>query len=72
MALALDADMQEMQASENASQFVEGLEYPASKSSILAAARATSVGPTIQDALNKLPDREYVDADDLTKALTAS
>ncbi|MGH2472589.1 MAG: DUF2795 domain-containing protein [Candidatus Limnocylindria bacterium] len=60
-----------MQASKNASQFVEGLEYPASKSSILAAARATSVGPTVQEALNKLPDREYADAEDLTQALNA-
>jgi hypothetical protein len=62
--------MQEMQASEAASQFVDGLEYPASKASIMAAARATSVGPTVQDALDKIPDREYADAEDLTKELT--
>jgi hypothetical protein len=64
--------MKEMQASGNASQFVEALEYPVSKNAILAAARATSVGPTVQDALNKIPDREYTDAEDLTKALNAS
>jgi uncharacterized protein DUF2795 len=63
--------MKEMQASEDASQFVQGLEYPASKSSILAAGRATNVGPMVQEALNKLPDREYADAEDLTKALNA-
>ena len=62
--------MQEMQASENASQFVEGLDYPIAKSEILSAARATSIGPTIQDALNKIADREYADAEDLTKEMT--
>ena len=28
------------------------------------------VGPTVQDALDKLPDREYVDAEDLSRELT--
>ena len=59
-----------MQASENASQFIEGLDYPIAKAQILTAARATSIGPTIQDSLNKIADREYADADDLTKELT--
>jgi hypothetical protein len=72
MPFALDIGMQEMQASKNTSQFVAGLEYPASKNSILAAARKASVGPTVQDALSKLPDREYADAEDLTQALNAS
>jgi hypothetical protein len=62
--------MQEMQASENASQFVEGLDYPIAKADILTAARATSIGLTIQDSLDKIPDREYADAEDLTKELT--
>lgn len=61
-----------MQASENASQFVNGLDYPASKESILTAAREASLGPTVQDALDKLPDREYADAEDLTQTLNAS
>jgi hypothetical protein len=64
--------MQEMQASEIASQFIEGLDYPASKSAILAAARDASVNPTLQDSLKKLPDREYVDAEDLTRTLNAT
>ena len=63
--------MQEMQASGNASQFVNDLDYPATKKAILAAARKASVGPTVQEALNKLPDREYVDADDVTRSLNA-
>jgi uncharacterized protein DUF2795 len=62
--------MQEMQASENASQFVEGLDYPIGKAEILSAARATNVGPTIQGSLDKIADREYADAEDLTKELT--
>jgi uncharacterized protein DUF2795 len=65
-------DMQEMQASEAASQFVQGLDYPISKDAIVAAARETSVGPTLQDAINKLPDREYSEPEELTQALTAS
>lgn len=64
--------MQEMQTSKVASQFVEGLEYPVSKSEIVVAAREGDLGAVVQEALAKLPDREYVDAADLTKALTAS
>ena len=64
--------MQEMQASEVASQFVEGLDYPIAKADIVAAAREGSLGPTIQEALNKLPDREYVDPEDLTRQLNAA
>jgi hypothetical protein len=63
--------MQEMQASKNASEFVEGLDYPTSKNAIVRAAREANLGPTVQDALDKLPDREYVDAEDLTQALNA-
>jgi hypothetical protein len=64
--------MQEMQASKAASQFVEGLEYPVSKSAIVAAAREASLGPTVEEAVEKLPDREYSDVEDLTQALSAS
>jgi hypothetical protein len=63
--------MQEMRASEIASQFIEGLDYPISKNAILAASRAAAIGPTVQDSLKKLPDREYVDAQDLTQQLNA-
>ena len=62
--------MQEMQASQNASQFVEGLEYPITKSETLSAARTANVGPMIQDSLNKIADREYADGEDLTKEMT--
>jgi hypothetical protein len=64
--------MQELQASRAASQFIEGLEYPISKSAIVAAAREADLNMTIQDGLKKLPDRAYVDTEDLTRALNAS
>ena len=64
--------MQEMQASEAASQFVEGLDYPISKGAIITAAREASVGPTLEEALKKLPDREYSEPEELTQALNAA
>jgi hypothetical protein len=63
--------MQEMRASEIASQFIEGLDYPISKEAILEAARAASIDATVLDSLKKLPDREYVDAQYLTQQLNA-
>jgi hypothetical protein len=64
--------MQEMRTSEIASQFIEGLDYPAEKSAILTAARDAKIDPTVLASLEKLPDREYVDAEELTKALNAA
>jgi hypothetical protein len=63
--------MQEMRESKVASQFVEGLDYPISKDAIVAAAREASLDGTLQDALKKLPDREYSEPDELTQALNA-
>ena len=63
--------MQEMRTIKVASQFVEGLDYPIAKAVILAAAREASLEVTLQDALGKLLDREYVDAQDLTQQLNA-
>jgi hypothetical protein len=71
MRLALCRAMQEMQASEAAGQFVKGLDYPIGKDGIVAAACEASVGPSLQEALKKLPDREYSEPEDLTKALNA-
>jgi hypothetical protein len=72
MPLALGVGMHEMQASEIADQFVNGLDYPIAKADIVSAAREASLGPTILDALRKLPDREYVDAEDLIQQLNAA
>ncbi|HEY7623672.1 MAG TPA: DUF2795 domain-containing protein [Candidatus Limnocylindria bacterium] len=61
-----------MNATEVAHQFVKGLEYPIAKSDIVRAARETSVGPTVLGAIERIDDRDYSDADDLAKALTAA
>jgi hypothetical protein len=64
--------MEEMRESKVASQFVEGLDYPISKDAIVAAAREASVDGTLQDALQKIPDRKYSEPDALTQALNAA
>jgi hypothetical protein len=64
--------MQEMRESKVASQFLEGLDYPISKNEILAAARDASIDQAVLDSLNKIPDREYSEPGELTKALNAS
>jgi Protein of unknown function (DUF2795) len=64
--------MQEMRISEIASHFLEGLDYPVGKEAILKAAREASIDQSVQASLEKLPDREYIDAAELTKALNAS
>ena len=64
--------MQEMRESQVASQFVAGLDYPIAKADILAAAREASLDRTLQDALQKIPDREYSEPEDLTQALNGS
>ena len=61
-----------MQTSEVADQFVKGLYYPIAKAAILTAAREANLSSTIQEALKKLPEREYAKADELTQALNAA
>jgi uncharacterized protein DUF2795 len=63
--------MQEMRESEVADQFVKGLDYPVSKDAIVESAREANLSQTIQDAVAKLPDREYEEPDELTEALNA-
>jgi hypothetical protein len=64
--------MQEMRTNEIASQFVEGLDYPISKGAILEAAREASIDPTVLDSLGKIPDREYSEPEELTRALNTA
>ena len=64
--------MQEMRESEVADQFVKGLDYPIAKADIVSAARQASLSSTIQEALSKVPDREYSEPQELTEALNAS
>jgi hypothetical protein len=61
--------MNEMQASKTADQLIAGLDYPISKAEILSEARDSNVGPTVLEALEKLPERDYQDAEDITRAL---
>jgi hypothetical protein len=64
--------MQEIRASEAASQLVESLDYPVTKDGVISAAREANLGSTLEEALGKLPEREYSDAEDLTRALNAA
>ena len=64
--------MQEMQESEVADQFVKGLDYPIAKAEIVTAAREASLSSTIQEALNRLPEREYSGPEDITQQLNAA
>lgn len=72
MGIALAWDMQEMRSSEIASQFIEGLDYPITKDAIVAAAREASIDPTVLDSLKGIPDREYSEPAEVTKALNAT
>src|SRR5439155_1187726 len=58
--------MQEMQASEVTGQFLGGLDYPITKAQMLGKARQASRAAPVQQALAKLPDREYANAQDVT------
>jgi len=72
MTLAEMIGMQEMRTNEVASQLVESLDYPVSKDAVITAAREANLGSTLVEALSKLPEREYADAEELTQALNAS
>jgi len=60
-----------MQASKVAGEFLRGLDYPLSKPDLLRAARESNVADPIRQAFEKLPDRDYEDAEDVTQALNA-
>ena len=63
--------MREMQQSATAEGFVDGLDYPAAKGAILAQAKEAKLPDDVVAAFDKIPDREYRDAQDLTGALNA-
>jgi len=58
-----------MQASATARQFLASLDYPISKPDILANARETGLPTSVQEALTKLPDREYESPEDVSEGL---
>jgi hypothetical protein len=55
-----------------AEQFVDGLDYPLPKAEIIAAARKARLPELIALAIEKIADRDYQDADDLTRELNAA
>jgi Protein of unknown function (DUF2795) len=64
--------MQELSTSRLARQFVEGLDYPIGKADVLAAARTAELGDDLTGALRRIPDRQFTDAEDLARELTAA
>jgi hypothetical protein len=64
--------MQEMQESHITGEFLRTLDYPIAKGDLLRAARESKVDDPIRQALEKLPEREYKDAEDVTGALNAA
>lgn len=64
--------MKEMQASEAAAKFLEGLDYPIAKSELVVEAKDSNVSTSVQEALRKLAEREYQDAEDVTRELNAA
>ena len=64
--------MQEMQESRLTGELLRGLDYPIAKTDLLRAARESNVADPIREALEKLPERDYKDAEDVTEALNAA
>jgi hypothetical protein len=69
MPLAVRLAVQEMQASASTREFLATLDYPISKPDILANAREVSLAASAQEALAKLPDREYESPTDVAEGL---
>ena len=64
--------MRELQSSEAANQFVAGLIFPIAKADVLREAKKAKLSDTIVRQLDKIPEREYASAEDLTAALNAA
>jgi len=64
--------MQELSTSRLARQFVRGLDYPIGKDELLAAARDAQLTDELIGALRRIPDREFADAEDLAREMTAA
>ena len=61
--------MQELDQSAVASQFVKDLVYPLAKADVLREAHRAKLADEIVASLQRLPERSFEDADDLTRAL---
>ena len=69
MPFAVPRAVQEMQATASARQFLASLDYPISKPDLLANAREVSLAVSVQEALTKLPNREYESPEDVAEGL---
>ena len=61
--------MQELDQSAVASQFVKDLVYPVAKADVIGEARKARLADEIVASFQRLPERTFEDADDLTAAL---
>jgi uncharacterized protein DUF2795 len=64
--------MQELRGSKIAAQFLRGLDYPMSKAELLAQAREAKLAAPIIGALQNIPERDYENPEDVTRALNAA
>jgi uncharacterized protein DUF2795 len=64
--------MQEIQESRIAGEFLRTLDYPIAKADLVRAARESKLADPICQTFEKLPDRDYEDAEDVTGALNAA
>jgi uncharacterized protein DUF2795 len=64
--------MEELRGSRVAAQFLRGVDYPISKAELLAQAREAKLAAPITEALRNIPERDYEDPEDVTRALNAA
>jgi hypothetical protein len=64
--------MQELRGSKVAAEFLRGLDYPISKAELLARAGEAKLSAPITGALRNIPERDYEDPEDVTRALNAA
>jgi hypothetical protein len=63
--------VRELESSETTRQLLEGLDYPISKADVLRAAGEAQLPDAIVRQLATVPDRDYENAEELTRALNA-
>ena len=64
--------MNEVEQSEIMDRFLDELDYPVSKPTLLAEAREAALVDALATALERLPDREYEDKQDVVRELNAA
>jgi uncharacterized protein DUF2795 len=56
---------------DDAKQYIEGAEYPASKGEIISTAESTGAPDSVIEAIGRLPTPEFASADDVVADLRA-